>query len=189
MKVKLNLGCGWELLDGYINCDLRENLKADKHFDLNEFPYPFADNSADVILLSHVLEHLDDPVQVLQECHRVLKTGGELRVYVPYFSSESAYADIDHKHFFGITTFNPMDQDEPNHYKTPFCNLVNFKIKKRRLRWRHNLIFKPFEWFFNLNYTIMRIYQEFLCWIIPAKAVDFYFIKAEKLHTQPEESG
>lgn len=176
---KLNLGCGFEYLKGYVNCDLRTNLKADKHFNLNEFPYPFADNSVDEILLSHVLEHLDDPIKILKECYRILKTGGKLDIRVPYFGSECAYADIDHKHFFGITTFNPADQDDEVHEKTPFCNLMNFKITQRKLKWRHQFIFKPFEWFFNLNYTVSRIYQEFFYWMCPAKAVNFILIKKD----------
>ncbi|MDD5213793.1 MAG: class I SAM-dependent methyltransferase [Candidatus Gracilibacteria bacterium] len=53
-----------------------------KH-DLNNYPYPFEDNSFDFILFSHVLEHLYSPVLALTECHRILKPGGILLLGVP----------------------------------------------------------------------------------------------------------
>jgi ubiquinone/menaquinone biosynthesis C-methylase UbiE len=43
---------------------------------------PFADNSFDVVICSHVYEHVPDPVQMFREIHRVLRTGG-----VCYFSA------------------------------------------------------------------------------------------------------
>ena len=39
---------------------------------------PFADNTFDVVLVAHVLEHMADPKKALAELHRVLKPGGIL---------------------------------------------------------------------------------------------------------------
>jgi len=44
---------------------------------------PFDNNFFDVIVSSHVLEHINDDVAVIQECARVLKPGGELILWVP----------------------------------------------------------------------------------------------------------
>jgi len=44
---------------------------------------PFADASFDRVLMSEVLEHLEDDAQGLREVHRVLKPGGILAVTVP----------------------------------------------------------------------------------------------------------
>jgi len=44
---------------------------------------PFSNNFFDVIVSSHVLEHIKDDAAVLQECARVLKPGGELILWVP----------------------------------------------------------------------------------------------------------
>jgi FkbM family methyltransferase len=41
---------------------------------------PLADESVDVILFAHVIEHLYHPIQILRECFRVLKKGGKLLI-------------------------------------------------------------------------------------------------------------
>ncbi len=41
----------------------------------------------DCILMNHVVEHLHDPVAVLRECHRLLKSGGRLVVITPNMAS------------------------------------------------------------------------------------------------------
>lgn len=48
-------------------------------------PLPFKNNSVDCIYSSHTLEHLyfDDAKKLLNECFRVLKPGGLIRVVVP----------------------------------------------------------------------------------------------------------
>ncbi len=63
---------------------------------------PMADASADMIFMSMVLHHLEDPDQVARECHRVLRPGGyvclrasttdtiELIPYVEFFAGSRA---------------------------------------------------------------------------------------------------
>jgi ubiquinone/menaquinone biosynthesis C-methylase UbiE len=47
-------------------------------------PFPFADESFEVVWCSEVLEHLFNPLFAMQEMHRILKPGGKLLVTVPY---------------------------------------------------------------------------------------------------------
>lgn len=44
----------------------------------------------DLIMVNHVLEHLDDPLQLLEQCRGLLAPGGRLIVAVPNFSSLQA---------------------------------------------------------------------------------------------------
>jgi SAM-dependent methyltransferase len=44
---------------------------------------PFVDGCADLVLLMVVLEHVQNPLQVLQECRRVLRERGKLVALVP----------------------------------------------------------------------------------------------------------
>ena len=50
-------------------------IKVIKH-DLNEFPYPFDDNTFDVVISNQVIEHLIYPVRFLKEVYRMPKPGG-----------------------------------------------------------------------------------------------------------------
>jgi len=63
-------------------------------------PLPFCDNVFDVVVASHIIEHLRNPVQFLKECHRVLKKGGLLYLYCPNFCSVNARKDPTHIHVF-----------------------------------------------------------------------------------------
>lgn len=73
--MRLNLGCGRDIKKDYLNCDISKKYGADKIVNLNKFPYPFKDNFADEIYMNHILEHLDAPTKVLNECHRILRGG------------------------------------------------------------------------------------------------------------------
>jgi len=55
---------------------------------------PFADDSFDVILVAHVIEHMADPEQTLVELYRVLKPGGVLIACVTQRSSAGAYIQL-----------------------------------------------------------------------------------------------
>ena len=87
MKEKLNylnIGCGKRFHKAWINLDV---LPADTnviHCDVTK-GLPFKDDSMDMVYHSHVLEHLSQEKgkQLINECYRVLKKGGILRVVVP----------------------------------------------------------------------------------------------------------
>ncbi len=70
--MKLNMGCGKDILRGYINVDLRPLPGIDVAHDLNRFPYPFKDNTFDEIYCNNILEHLDDIVRIMEE----MRNGG-----------------------------------------------------------------------------------------------------------------
>lgn len=129
MPVKLNLGCGTKLLDGYVNCDNSDNVNVDKKFDLNTFPYPFEDNSVDEILLDNVLEHLDNIVAVMEELYRILKNAGKVNIFVPYAKSDWAFQDPTHIHFFTENSMNYFSTDSEYNYYTK----VRYKIIRRDL--------------------------------------------------------
>jgi ubiquinone/menaquinone biosynthesis C-methylase UbiE len=82
--MKLNLGCFNKQLPGFVNVDIREDVKpdvVDSAFALKKFE----NNSVEVVYASHMLEHLDyqETQQALSRWFDVLKVGGVLRLAVP----------------------------------------------------------------------------------------------------------
>mgnify|MGYP001610114600 FL=1 len=146
-KIKrLNLGCGRDYKNGWINLDYNKDYKIDVIHNLNKFPYPFKDSEFDFIYCSHVLEHVDDFFETLKEIDRILKSGGILKIKVPHFSNGNGYNDLTHKRFFGWFTFNQIIQ---GYYNQKF----EFKILKKRFNFlgeNHFLLNKLFSWPFNL---------------------------------------
>ncbi len=129
MQKKLNLGCGEDKKDGYINVDWSPLVKPDVAHDLNATPYPFEDNSVDLIEAFHVLEHLEKPFALMKEFHRILKAGGVLHIKVPHFSRGFTHAE--HEHGFDVTFplyFNPTFT-KSGYYGVPF------KLRSLRLSW------------------------------------------------------
>jgi len=126
---KLNVGCGETKKDGYINMDWSPLVNPDIAHNLNEMPYPIADNSMELIEAFHVLEHLDKPFPVMKEFHRILKPGGVLHVRVPHFSRGFTHAE--HAHGFDITF--------PLYFKKEFTKSgffgVEFELVEMKLHW------------------------------------------------------
>jgi predicted SAM-dependent methyltransferase len=86
--MKLHIGCGDQKLPGFINIDLVYSPAVDIICDAKNLAL-FDDNSINEIYASHVLEHIY-PYQIaetLHEWHRVLVTGGILRLAVPNFDA------------------------------------------------------------------------------------------------------
>lgn len=61
----------------YVGADLQGNPDADLVLR-DDGTVPLADEGFDLVLSTQVLEHVEDPVKYLAECHRVLKPGGSL---------------------------------------------------------------------------------------------------------------
>ncbi len=96
--MKLNLGCGSQILDGWVNVD--KFGTPDQVFDLETFPWPWADNSVDEILLSHVLEHLGQSPQafiaIMRELYRVACDGATVHIRVPHPRHDNFLTDPTH---------------------------------------------------------------------------------------------
>jgi predicted SAM-dependent methyltransferase len=80
----LNLGCGGRFHPAWTNIDFVSRDRTVIAHNLNQ-GIPFADATFDVVYHSHVLEHFSKTVanNFLQECYRVLRPQGVLRVAVP----------------------------------------------------------------------------------------------------------
>jgi SAM-dependent methyltransferase len=74
---------------------------------------PFADASIDRVFAVHVLEHVHDLFGVLNEVHRVLRSGGTFHVMVPDARHTNAIADPTHIRYFNLQTFKYFCRPQP----------------------------------------------------------------------------
>ena len=130
--LRLNLGCGPCYKKGYVNVDFYVK-KADMHFDLNKYPYPFKNSSVDEIYMRSVLEHLDNISKFMAEAYRILKKNGRLIIEAfPHFTSAGVYDDPGHKHAASWKTFRYFVKGTPESYSNYYLGKVCFsKIKQR----------------------------------------------------------
>ena len=139
--MKLNLGSGSKILDGYTNVDKYDYYKPDVVHDLEIFPYPFKDNSIDEILLSHVLEHIgqspDIFLGIVKEFYRICRNNSMIKIIVPHPRHDDFIADPTHVRPITILGLQLFDKDlnikweKDRAANTPLglINGVNFKIK------------------------------------------------------------
>ena len=82
--IKLHIGAGPNLLDGWLNTTLQPIKKGSIHLNAIQ-SYPLPDASVDYIFSEHMIEHLTFPQgqRMLTECFRVMKEGGRIRIATP----------------------------------------------------------------------------------------------------------
>ena len=172
VNLKLNLGCGRYLLKGFINVDLFLHENIDVIADFNN-KLPFKDDIFTEIYCSHVIEHLDDTLAIVQEIYRISKNNAIITIKVPHFTAFNALSDLTHKRVFGWQTFDLLSQ-----LKEKYNIDAKFLIVKKKINFsRGNFlsIFNPI-----MNFIINRIllfrfnfYERFFCYIIPSEEIIF----------------
>lgn len=65
----------------YIGLDIKPN--ADIHLDFEKDRLPFQDEEANVVVITEVIEHLANPVNILKEIKRILKPSGIMVISTP----------------------------------------------------------------------------------------------------------
>lgn len=98
----LDLGAGEDSWPGYKSVDIKS--PANVICDLNQ-KWPFKDSSIGVIRAHHIVEHLKDPIHVMNEAYRVLAPGGWLLVEVPSTEGRGAFQDPTHVSFWNENSF------------------------------------------------------------------------------------
>ncbi len=80
---KLHLGCGTNLIPGWVNVDLSKS-RGVTPWDLTK-PFPIESGSIDYIYSEHFIEHItrEQAKELLFECYRVLRVGGVFRISTP----------------------------------------------------------------------------------------------------------
>lgn len=126
---KIDFGCGSSKKKGYVGVDCIPLDGVDIVHNLEVFPYPFNDNEIEEVWMDNVLEHLKNPVKVMEELYRICRHGSKITISVPYFRSMYAYIDPTHVNFFGIYWFNYFDPSHPFYHKYQYSK-IKFKVEQ-----------------------------------------------------------
>jgi len=101
-RVKINLGCGKNKQDGYVNIDIQERVKPDVVCDVLK-GLPYEDSSVDEVRAFDFLEHIETikNISVIEEIWRVLRPGGKFESFTPDAEcGQGAFQDPTHVSFW-----------------------------------------------------------------------------------------
>ncbi len=114
--VYVNVACGPQVLDGYLNLDLRNDDPAVITADARRL-LPIGDGAARGIRAEQFVEHLETREELpafLRTCLRKLEPGGILRIIVPDAARYlQAYCRNDLQGFWDLEVPNPFPEDLP----------------------------------------------------------------------------
>ncbi|HEY3950667.1 class I SAM-dependent methyltransferase [Phenylobacterium sp.] len=112
--MKLNLGCGFDKREGWLNLDKFAACEPDRLLDIEATPWDLPANGFDHVLMKHVLEHVGAEfavfAAVMGELYRILEPGGLLEIHVPHVRHDSFWADPTHVRAFTPLTFQMMSK-------------------------------------------------------------------------------
>lgn len=140
--MKLNLGCGTDIKEGWVNADKYPISKKVVKCNL-EKKFPWRNNAFDEVYIRHALEHSKDSEFSLEEIHRVCKNNAKVTIIVPHCSLPGAMADLNHFQAFNYYTLNKLAENSHRQYQYNFhYKIEDIKFSKMVFRFMKNFFNK-----------------------------------------------
>jgi SAM-dependent methyltransferase len=131
--IRLHLGCGRNILPGWVNVDCKAMEGVDLVLDLNTLKQlPLDRDSVSEILASHLLEHIPNILPLMAELYRVAKPDAILTAHVPYGSSDDAWEDPTHCRAFFVGSWGYFAQ--PTYWRADYGYSADWQPETVRLR-------------------------------------------------------
>jgi len=113
---RLNLGCGFDKFDDYVNVDIDKRVEPDIVLDLNKTPWPFKDEEFSHIVAKNILEYLGDTkenfYQIIKEMYRVSSNSAIWEIQIPHWNSDLAKEDPYIKRIPNLGFFRHLNMNE-----------------------------------------------------------------------------
>jgi SAM-dependent methyltransferase len=114
--------------------------------DLNREQIPFEDDRFDIVVASHVVEHVRDPIRLIADCIRVCKPGGKIYIEAP--SERSLLLPSMPFKFDGFHSLSFFD--DPTHISRPWTPQSLYRLScyfgcstvmaKHQISWKIRLL-------------------------------------------------
>ena len=188
MKKILVLGCGeWQYQPKKEDhpCEIHNLDYVDRkqpnfiNHNLNLFPYPYADNTFDKIIMYNVLEHLclydrynEYWINIFSELYRILTPDGKVEILAPHFAGCASI--MEHHHLFSCGDFYLKFKHKKQDWLT-MMNGMDFRIDHMEItfprfnKWIGKLV--------NMSEFNQTLYEKYFCGII--RSVDLLVILAK----------
>ncbi|MGD0500500.1 MAG: class I SAM-dependent methyltransferase [Bryobacteraceae bacterium] len=163
----LDIGCGLKRAEpGAIGMDWSEESGAEVVWDVDRYPWPLPDGVFGRVHMSHIIEHMDDIVRGMKEVHRVCRTGADVFITTPHFSSHNSYTDPSHRHHLSAATFKYFTDRRFATFLSPRCG---FDLVGVELTFGGNFVLDGLGRL--IARRSLKWYERRCAWILPASDI------------------
>ena len=176
---KINVGCGTDIREDWINLDSHDTNKADLIFNLNDIykgiKLPFKDKEVDYVYCSHVLEDFIDPEPILMELVRICKDEGIIELKFP-FETSTYITNICHKKCFTLSMFDDWIKNTHYGHPIPLEIIEREYYTDKGLNKFENIMKKIATWSYNkIGYSYVE--KTFIKYLFPIVNIRIKFKK------------
>jgi hypothetical protein len=125
---KLNLGCGNDIREDFVNLDIAPLPGVDVVCDIVQFPWNLASDRFEYIEAINILEHLPNTIATMEELWRISNNGATVLIRVPYWNSLDWASDPTHLRRFSQFSFNFFDPSTRQGKERPYYSTARFRI-------------------------------------------------------------
>jgi SAM-dependent methyltransferase len=134
----VDLGCGFRKKPGAIGLDIARLPQVDILADVTR-TLPFRDSSVDEVVASHLIEHVDNVMDLMAEIWRICKPDALVYFRFPHASTPFVvWVDPTHRRGVLLATFDYFDPDTLNGYLFNYYQRAKFRIVRKKLSFNLN---------------------------------------------------
>jgi len=158
IPVEAELGCGQDKPDHRLGVDKVETEDVDVVEDLDSKEWSLPENHFEYVRCKDLFEHLENPVQFVENLYDVIAPGGVVEIRSPHLSSQN-WTDPTHKRMVGIQTFDLYFTEKG---KYTYYSSAEFEVFERRIEFPkrkvqfYNYLLEPLV---NYSDSTQRIFE------------------------------